>query len=259
MSFAAATAIATGFLDTANFLQKRTAAKADKMLKAVNAEASNRVRGSINELNAATSSLSEFMRTTSNQRLMSYAGEKSNAISQNLGRLQDQLAVGSLSNRIKAAEQLGGLSAMAAASGVGGAAVSTIDMTLRLRNAVTQQQIEDNGGYATYDMIQQRAGVIANASQQGNYSQSIAALDYTEDVPSYTAIPSWTTFALEQVGKAGLSGAFKNVGGGASTPSTPAYSGSGLSYTGAVGSTFGTGGQTFFGLNGTGSTGIRLR
>lgn len=254
MSFAVASAVATGFLDTANFLQQRVAAKADKMLKQVNADASNLVRESVNERNAATNSLSEFMRTTSNKRLMEYGGQQANAISQNLGRLQDQLAVGSLSNRVKAAEQLGSVSAMAAASGVGGAAVSTIDMTLRLRNAITQQQIDDNGGYATYDMIQQRAGVIANASARGNYAQSVAALDYTQDVPTYTAIPTWTQFAANQAAKMVSNGTMKGIVNSFQADQAGPQLVGGMNATGAVGTPFG--GGTFFGLNGTG--GIRL-
>jgi len=144
--------------------------KAQKTIDDANYEASETIRKAGNELGRAQGGLKNWMTSVSNQRMIEAAGSQYNALGENIARHLDQAATGSLQRRIQASEQLGALTAQAAAAGVGGSTSSLINGTLRLRNAILNHEIEKQQGQATYDMLAQRAGILSNAYDSWDYT-----------------------------------------------------------------------------------------
>lgn len=157
---------------------ERAQYKANKILDKAEYEAKERNRLANNELVAAQASLTDFMRSESNKRLIESAGDAYNALGQNIGRGLDQAVTGNVQRRIQAAEQLGAISASAAAAGVGGSTVDLINGSLRLRNAMLNEEIEKQEGQASYDQLMQRAGVMDQGYSQYDYAMEAGNLDY---------------------------------------------------------------------------------
>lgn len=152
--------------------------KAQRILDKAEYDAKERTRAANNELGAAQASLSSWMRSVSNKRTIEAAGEAYNAYGDNLSRMWQQSATGSLQRRVQANEQLGAIQASAAAAGVGGTTVDLINGSLRLRTAMLNQEIEKQEGQATYDQLMQRAGVMDNGYAAWDHSIDSANLDY---------------------------------------------------------------------------------
>lgn len=152
----------------------------NKIIDEGNRDAQEIMRKANNEVARQGASLSNHMRSVSNQRLVEAAGEQYNALGENLGRTLDQAATGSLQRRIQAAEEAGALTSAAATAGVGGSMVSMLNGTMRLRNAIMEQEIDKQQGYATYDQVIQRAGVMQNAYDQWDYSLDEGTQNYFE-------------------------------------------------------------------------------
>lgn len=149
---------------------QRAEYKAQRTLDKAEYESKEKIRKASNEFGRAQGSLANWMRSVSNQRTVEAAGDAYNAMSTNLGRTMDQAVTGSLQRRIQAAEQMGAISAQAAAAGVGGSTVDLINGTMRLRNAMLNEEITKQEGQATYDQLLQRAGVMDNAYDQWDYT-----------------------------------------------------------------------------------------
>lgn len=152
--------------------------KSQRILDKAEVNASNKIREANNELGNAQASLTNWMRSVSNKRLIEAAGEQYNAMGDNLSRMSQQATTGSLQRRVQAAEQMGALTAQAAAAGVGGSTVDLINGSLRLRNAMLNEEIEKQEGNATYDMLMQRAGVMDNGYSQWDYSYNAATSNF---------------------------------------------------------------------------------
>src|SRR5690606_32922459 len=144
--------------------------KAQKTIDDANWEASETIRKASNELGRAQGGLKNWMTSVSNQRLIEAAGDQYNALGENIARHLDQAATGSLQRRVQASEQLGALTAQAAAAGVGGSTSALINGTLRPRTATVNHEIEKQQGQATYDMLAQRAGIMSNAYDSWDYT-----------------------------------------------------------------------------------------
>lgn len=150
----------------------------NRIIDAGNRDAQEIMRKAGNEVARQGASLSNHMRSVSNQRLIEAAGEQYNAFGQNMGRTLDQATTGSMQRRIQAAEEAGAMTAAAATAGVGGSMVQMLNGTVRLRNAVMEQEIDKQQGYATYDQVIQRAGVMQNAYDQWDYSLDEGTQNY---------------------------------------------------------------------------------
>ena len=150
----------------------------NKILDEGNRDAQEIMRKANNEVARQGASLSNHMRSISNQRLIAAAGEQYNALGENLGRTMDQAVTGSLQRRIQAAEEAGAMTAAAATAGVGGSMVHMLNNTMRLRNAMIEQEVNKQEGYATYDQVVQRAGVMQNAYDQWDYSLDEGTQNY---------------------------------------------------------------------------------
>lgn len=157
---------------------QRAEYKAQRILDKAEYNAKETIRTANNELGAAQSSLSNWMRSVNNQRTIDAAGEAYNATGENLSRMWQQSTTGSLQRRVQANEQLGAIQASAAAAGVGGSTVDLINGTLKLRNAMLNAEIEKQEGQATYDQLMQRAGVMDNGYDAWDHSFDSANMDY---------------------------------------------------------------------------------
>lgn len=142
----------------------RTTQRARNRVADAEAAAANLVRKGRNEQAAAEGGLARWMQGENNKRRLQAAGEQFNAGQQTLSRMQDSAARGSLEDQIAAAEAAGAYTANTAFSGAAGASVDIVDMALQLRNDRALRAREVQQGFATYDTLQQIAGIMPQAT-----------------------------------------------------------------------------------------------
>lgn len=135
-----------------------------------------------NENQAAQSGLANFSRALSNKRQMDAAGSSINAITENIGRNLDAAATGNLARRIQTSEELGAMSAVAAAAGVGGSTIEQFNQQVHFTEAIQQEQIDRAIKSDLYLTASEKANVLTNATAGQDLSQSFANLDFTQYV-----------------------------------------------------------------------------
>lgn len=166
-----------------------------------------------NERRGADAALAGFSASLGNKRRMDAAGSAVNDSAGNSARLQRKLTTGRLTGRIQAAEELGAAAAMAGAAGVGGASVDAYNETVRLTNAIKEQQVERAFAEQEWASGQQRGNTIKAAVAGLDNNQYRANLDYTQYVdhkkPSFieqtigiAATAAATVFGGPQAGQA---------------------------------------------------------
>jgi len=180
-------------------------------------EAKRTVQKARNENSAAQSALANFTRALTNKRAMDAAGSEIGALTENIGRNLDAATYGTLSRRVQAAEELGAISAAAAAAGVGG---STIEQFSRQVMA-TEDRMDEQAARAVnsdlYLASSARGDTIRNAVMGLDNSQSFANLDFTKYVDhqkmsgfskflAITGAAAATYFGGPQAGEAVASG-----------------------------------------------------
>lgn len=176
---------AVGLQFLGNYLQARTekaAGEAQGIVDRANADAANKVRWANNGFLAAQASLSNLKRSIDNQQKLYAGGKAAEAIDTNILRLQDQAVNGSLDAQLRAAEQLGAVRAAAAASGVGGTTATMLQRTMELTAARAQQATEQREQYQTYDLLQQKVGLVRNTIMSLDEGQTFAPIDYRVDL-----------------------------------------------------------------------------
>lgn len=229
--------------------------KANSIIDAANFEASERIREASNELGRAQGSLKNWMTSVSNQRLIRAGGEQYNALGENLARHLDQATTGSLQRRIQAAEQMGTLTAQAAAAGVGGSTTALINGTLRLRNAMVNHEIEKQQGQATYDMLAQRAGIMSNAYDSWDYSTVLDNANLMANTQPIRVAPDGTGFLLNTLANVLPQAAKINwgdlFGSGSGAGANNVQIVNSISPTGNIGVPSPGGGHTVFGIGGS--------
>lgn len=159
------------------------------LINQTNADSANQMRSANNTLAAAQASLGNAQRSISNQNKLNAAGSQLDAQAQNLARIQDAMTSGSLEAGLRASEQLGALHAQAAANGVGGASSAMLHNTLAMSAARQRTAQDDRNGYQTYDMLQQRMGIVGNMVRSLDQGQTFAPIDYTVNVPQLVQSP----------------------------------------------------------------------
>jgi hypothetical protein len=159
------------------------------LINNTNADAANEVRTANNGLAAAQAALGNLQRSVGNKNKLTAFGNQLDANSQNLIRIQDAMEHGSLEDSLRASEQLGALHAQAAAQGVGGATASMLHQTLALSAARQKTASEAKVGYQTYDMLQQRMGLVRNMVSSVDEGQSFAPIDYNVNVAPLVQSP----------------------------------------------------------------------
>ncbi|APU00301.1 internal virion protein [Ralstonia phage RS-PII-1] len=250
------------------------------LLNETNANIQNALKGENNTLLAAKAALSNFQRSTRNEAVLRTAGNKVNAATTNILRVQESNARGTLERQIAAAEQQGAITAATAASGTGGASARMLHNTLALTTARREVQITGRQEEQSYDMLAQRAGIMPGAIMALDQGQTFAPVDHTQVTAQKVISPMWEAdyqpslyFAsMQAVG--GMSGtamsrmwdssgsSYKpdssgnsfgqaNWNGGFGQDST---SGSGVGYSYTGDSVTNTGGYSYFGAGGGSNT-----
>jgi len=175
-------ALAQGIIDDANTYSQN-------LVNNANADASNLVRAGNNTLAAAQASLGNAQRSIGNQNKLNAAGSQLDTQAQNFARLQDQMTRGGLEDSLRASEQLGALHAQQAASGTGGASAAMMHATLALSVARQNTARDNNREYQTYDMQQQRMGLVQNTIGSLDEGQTFAPIDYNVNVAPLVQSP----------------------------------------------------------------------
>jgi hypothetical protein len=159
------------------------------LISNTNADAANKVRTANNGLAAAQAAFSNLQRSIGNKSKLDAAGDRLDANAQNLIRLQDATVRGGLEQSLRESEQLGAMHAQAAAAGVGGATAAMLHNTLALSAARQKTTTETNAGYQTYDMLQQRMGLMSNMVASVDAGQSFAPIDYSVSIAPLVQSP----------------------------------------------------------------------
>jgi hypothetical protein len=170
----------------------------------VNARAQNQVTGASNNFAAAQGALSRWTQSLNNQRALKAGGEALEANAVNYWRAVDAAASTDLSTSIRAAEAAGERAAMAAAAGVGGEVVDTINSTVRLRDSISRQQTKDYAGMAQYDTLRRAAGIAQQAVSSMDNSLIFDNLNFNVAAPQYRQATSYGQLALQGALKGGM-------------------------------------------------------
>ncbi|AQT27775.1 internal virion protein [Ralstonia phage RS-PI-1] len=192
---------AQGMIDNANTYSQNT-------INNANADAANAVRAANNGFAAAQAALSNLTRSISNQAKLEAGGKAEDALTTNILRLQDQVTRGGLESQLRSAEQLGAVRAAAAAAGVGGSTARMLQNAMALSSARAQQITDDNAKYQTFDMLQQRAGLVQNKVMSVDQGQTFAPIDYNINVAPLVQSPLRASqFAMSVMGQAWIGAA----------------------------------------------------
>ncbi len=192
--------------------------EATRITNEANAAAQDALKGANNTLMAARVALSNFNRSANNQAKLDMAGNRFNASVVNEARLGDARANNSLETSIRNAEQQGAVTAAAAASGVGGTSANMMHAALASAAARTQARNDTKFQQTSYDMLMQRAGLMAGAIKSLDEGQTFAPMDFTKTIVPTVVAPMWAAdYDLPPIAQAALStgtGSFNfNFGG----------------------------------------------
>lgn len=178
------------------FLGANDQAKAQMIIAKANADAANKVRAAENEFKGASTALQNYIRAEDNKKKFEAAGEQWNVINQNVVRIQDDYVKGDVQQKLRAAEEMGSVSAAASFMGIGGSTVDTINMLVE-RNYTDQKiDYEQKKTYQIQDMINERNSLMEQASNATDQGTTFANMDYNKNMPEYVAKPSPFTYLL---------------------------------------------------------------
>ncbi len=135
-----------------------------------------------NERRGAESALANFSQSLSNMRMMRAAGEAFNDAQGNIARRAEASSVGPLKMRLAAAEELGAVSAMAGAAGVGGSSVEMYNETVRLTGAMNEQRFAEDVATDDFGSRGAAGNIISSAVVGMDNNIYRANLDYTQYV-----------------------------------------------------------------------------
>lgn len=139
-------------------------------------------KASGNERRGAESDLMRFSASLGNRRAMDAAGKNITAITENIGRNLDAASAGTFQGRIAAAEELGANAALAAAAGAGGSSVDSYNQTVRLNNAMQEEQRARGINSDNINASNSRGDVLTETVAGLDNSPYFAEQDYTEFV-----------------------------------------------------------------------------
>ncbi|QMV32542.1 internal virion protein [Ralstonia phage Anchaing] len=178
---------------------------ANRITAEANAAAQDALKGANNTLMAARVALANFNRSADNQAKLDVAGNRVNASVVTEARLGDARANNSLEMALRSAEQQGAITAAAAANGVGGTSASMLHAALASAAARTQARNDEKFKQTTYDMLMQRAGLMAGAIKSLDQGQTFAPMDFTKTIVPTAVAPMWAAdYDLPPVAQAAL-------------------------------------------------------
>lgn len=180
-------------------------------VKQAEIDAKRVTQAAYNEREAATTSLARFAQSVGNQRKMDAMGKALAAQASNISNALDAATVGTFSQRLAAASELGAASVNAAAAGVGGSSVDAYRQTLSLNYAIQEQAQQDairadvvNATDALGDTVRNSIASLDGDSFSGNfdYTQYLDHVKQKNVVGAAIAIGVATYFGGPQAGMA---------------------------------------------------------
>jgi len=149
-----------------------------------NAAAANQVRSATNRFSSARAGFERWQQGENNKRILDGAGEAIAANVQNFIRDDKVRTAANFEQSIRDAEQMGAQDAAAAASGLTGSIVDTVNVTTALRRSRVNEAVRQMGEFARYD-AGKRTGAILQAGIRGmNSSMIFDNIDYGNNVYS---------------------------------------------------------------------------
>lgn len=164
--------------------------EAQGIIDRANADAANLNRDSQKRVSAAMTSLNSYTRSLNNQRAADAGGAKINALRTNVQRAMDQMATGNTQQQLQASEQMGQVSAMASAAGVGGSSVDIVKRTMTLRRNMQEQQLGQVMKATKSDFEAAQSAAIGELVGSQDMSVDIASMDYGVSQPTIRAMPN---------------------------------------------------------------------
>lgn len=166
-----------------------------------------------NKKRGAQASLEQFEQSVGNQHIMDAAGRQANEITENLSRNLDAAVNGKLSERLQAAEELGAATVDAAAAGIGGSSIDSYNNTLRLQEAMAEEQGDRQVNTQAIAAGRAKGDTITNAvADLGNnvYDANLDVSQYVDDhkmsglakITTVAAAAAATYFGGPQAGEA---------------------------------------------------------
>ncbi len=211
-----------GIAATKSFLSGSIAkanVEAQNKVGAANAAAANTVRVGSNRFAAAQAGFSRWLQVENNKRILDGAGEQIAATIQNAVREDRVRTSANFEEAIRGAEQEGAQAAAAAASGLMGSVVDTVNVTTALRRSRANESVRMMGDLARYD-AGMRAGALLRQGIRGMDSSMIFDnIDYGNNVFSPKKAPNPYRDAL--LSAAGSVAENMNVASGPSSTSAP--------------------------------------
>lgn len=180
-------------------------------VKQAEIDAKRVTQAAYNEREAATTSLARFAQSVGNQRKMDAMGKALSAQASNISNALDAATVGTFSQRLAAASELGAASVNAAAAGVGGSSVDAYRQTLSINAAVQEQAQQDalksdviHATDALGDTVRNSIASLDGDSFAGNfdYTQYLDHVKQKNVVGAAIAIGVATYFGGPQAGMA---------------------------------------------------------
>ena len=147
-----------------------------------------------NERRAADTDLKLFSQSLGNRKIMDAAGKNINAYGENIAKNLEAATYGDFQTRLRQSEELGAVSVMASAAGVGGSSIEAYNATLETVNSLQREQSDRQFNRDLYSAEQARGDILVQATD--SFDQNIYRADL--DVSTYMDVkkPSFLSGAL---------------------------------------------------------------
>lgn len=152
---------------------------ANAIVAKANAAAANKIREAQNIQRASGLSLAATMRGITDKRILGAAGDATNSASEFMARTHESWTRGNVEQGLRDMEQLGALTARAAAAGVGGSSVNAVSYSMRLQQARLSERTAEKQDETDYELIKQRSGIMPAATSRLDLSPLSANMDYS--------------------------------------------------------------------------------
>jgi hypothetical protein len=139
-------------------------------------------KASGNEKRGAISDLQRFSQSLSNSRTLDAGGKNIGAITENISRSLDAATFGTFMGRVQAAEELGALTAQVAVAGAGGSSVESYEGTVRLSQAMQEEQASRRVNSENISASNQRGDILTDTVDSLGNDVILADQDYTQFV-----------------------------------------------------------------------------
>lgn len=126
---------------------------------------------------AAENDLQLFSQSLSNRKILKAAGKNIDAYSENIAKNMEAATFGDFQRQIAESEELGAVTAMASAAGVGGSSVEAYNRTIQTVNAFRAEQSDRQFDRDLYAARMAKGDVLTSAVDSMDYNVYRADLD----------------------------------------------------------------------------------